>query len=84
MDIIDACKDIELAIDSFKNASPLTLRDHVLNVYAELKRRIDNGELIDAFVTDARVDEKGEIFINFDLVKPAQIIEINVSVELKL
>lgn len=80
MNFSDICKAIDKAIVNFQNAKPLTLRDHVLVVYDQLKQQIDSGYLIDAWVTDAYIDkETGEPQIFVKCIKPAAIQVINVS-----
>jgi hypothetical protein len=60
------------------------LRDSVLGVYAWLKREIDDGFIVDAFVTDAYTDDKGNHHITTKVSMPAAIREINISVDLTL
>jgi hypothetical protein len=59
-----------------------TLRDAVLDVYDGLKQRIDSGELVDAWVTDAYIGPDGGYVINTHEMRRPVIREINIDVVL--
>lgn len=56
-------------------------RDDVLAVYEELKKRIDAGEYLDAFVTDAWIDDNGEKNIDVKVIMPPEIHQINCEIK---
>lgn len=60
------------------------LRNAVLDVYAYLKELIDNGTVVDAFVTGARMTEDGLPEIDVDFRCHAAVREVNIEVNVGL